>query len=149
MTGHKRHPQTTGGRTTRATANRKRGKVDEKTDSISGSEHEQPLKDGAYKVTLESIERRDTSRGEGRLREWRFRTDEHGTEVVGWTPRRYPSRRSKAYLWATALNPAVGTRRCFGPSDVVGRTCVLVVQSFKRLDGGGKYKILKVKPSAE
>jgi hypothetical protein len=116
------------------------------TDFTIAIANDQPLEDGSYEATLEGIEKRDTRYGENRLM-WRFRASEHNTEIVGWTSSS-PSEKSKAFGWATTLNPAIQSQRSWGPNDVIGRTCVLVVEVFEGQDGRIKNKILKVKPSA-
>lgn len=108
--------------------------------------NDQPLDDGSYEATLEGIEQKDTRYGSDRLM-WRFLVDEHNTEVVGWTSCS-PSKRSKAYEWATTLNPTLASQRSWGPEDVIGRDCILVVEIVDGEDGRIKNKILKVKPSA-
>ena len=107
--------------------------------------NDQPLEDGSYQATLQGIEKRDTRYGEDRLM-WRFRANEHNIEVVGWTSPS-TSQKSKAFGWATTLNPVIASQRSWGPNDVIGKDCILVVEVYEAQDGRIKNKILKVKPS--
>lgn len=106
--------------------------------------NDQPLEDGSYEATLEGIEQKET-RSYGTKLMWRFRVDEHNTEVIGWT-NPSPSKRSRSFEYATALNPAVASQKSWGPEDVIGRDCILVVEIVEGEDGRIKNKILKVKP---
>jgi hypothetical protein len=106
--------------------------------------NDQPLEDGSYEATLEGIEQRETRYGTKLM--WKFRVDEPNTEVVGWT-NPSPSKRSRAFEYATALNPALASQNSWGPEDVISRDCVLVVEIVEGEDGRIKNKILKVNPS--
>ena len=50
-----------------------------------------------------------------------------------------------AFLWATALNPDIADKRDWGPEDVEGRKCTLVVGVYEGAKGK-KNKVLEVKP---
>src|SRR5215204_4452152 len=104
-----------------------------------------PLDDGSYEATLERIDLKDTRYGSNRLM-WTFRVDEPNAEVVGWSSLS-GSKLAKGYEWATKLNPSLASQKSWGPEDVIGKDCVLVVEIVEGEDGRTKNKILKVKPN--
>ena len=54
--------------------------------------------------------------------------------MVGWAkPSAHP--RSNAYLYSTALNPAIKTERRFRAEDVVGKECLLDLDIYDSVDG--------------
>ncbi len=59
-----------------------------------------------------------------------------------------PSVQAKAYQWATVLNPDIITKTSWSGEDVVGRTCVLVVDVVEDQQGRKKNRIVKIKPPA-
>jgi hypothetical protein len=92
----------------------------------------EPLPPGRYRSVLESVDLVDT-RYDEKLK-FVFKVPDHGAEVVGWAkPSNHP--RSNAYLYSTALNPAIKTERRFRPEDVVGRECLLDLDIYDGVDG--------------
>lgn len=105
----------------------------------------QPLDEGCYRFTLNSIEEKETIYGNRLL--WIFEELEHGVEVAGFTSLS-SSTQANAYIWATALSPQIQNQRTWTEEDVVGRRCCLkveVVQGAK----GPKNKIVEVLPIEE
>jgi hypothetical protein len=106
---------------------------------------DKPLEPGTYPAELRSIEEKETQYGERLL--WLFDVPEHGAEVAGFTSLS-SSRQANAFLWATALNPDIVSQRSWGPEDVEGRQCTLVVGIYEGAKGK-KNKVLEVKPPRE
>jgi hypothetical protein len=104
--------------------------------------NERLLEPGAYPAVLQSVEQKETQYGERLL--WLFYVPEEGAEVAGFTSRS-SSRQAHAFLWATALDPEIANKRTWGPTDVEGRKCTLVVGVSEGAKGM-KNKVLEVKP---
>ena len=103
---------------------------------------EEPLEAGTYQAVLRGIVKKETIFGERLL--WLFEIPEYGAEVAGFTSLS-TSTMGNAYLWATALNPAIASKTRWSEEDVVGQECLLVLEI---TDGkqGKRNKIVKVKP---
>jgi hypothetical protein len=104
--------------------------------------NEELLEPGAYPAILQSIEQKETQYGERLL--WLFYVPEKGAEVAGFTSLSF-SRQAYAFLWAIALNPDIAEKRGWGPEDVEGRKCTLVVGVYEGAKGE-KNKVLGVRP---
>ena len=94
-----------------------------------------------YRAILESVEEKETVYGERLI--WLFRVPEHGVQIAGFTSRS-ESTLSKPYRWATVLNPAVAAESSWGPDDVVGKECTVVVDVYQG-DKGTKNRVSEVK----
>ena len=103
---------------------------------------DKPLDDGSYRAILRSIDEKDTVYGERLM--WLFWVEEHSAEVAGFTSLS-PSTQANAYLWAVALNPAIASKKRWTSDEVIGRECILVVETVDS-SKGKKNKIVKVKP---
>src|SRR5687768_4049531 len=104
---------------------------------------EKVLEDGAYDAKLVNVEQKETKFGNRLM--WTFEVDGEGAEVVGFTSMS-PSTKAKAYQWAAAivgeLDPKVG----WGPEDLIGGECVVVLKAAEDAQGTEKNKVVKVKP---
>ena len=104
---------------------------------------EKVLEDGAYDAKLVNVEQKETKFGNRLM--WTFEVDEEGADVVGFTSMS-PSTKAKAYQWAAAivgeLDPKVG----WGPEDLIGGECVVVLEAAEDAQGTEKNKVVKVKP---
>lgn len=106
---------------------------------------EEPLEEGAYRALLSEMRKTDTPFGERIL--WLFEVPEHNAEVAGFTSLS-ASTQANAYLWATALNEEIRSKRSWGPEDVVGRGASWTSPSVRmprvatrtRLFGSGRYR---------
>ncbi len=103
--------------------------------------HAKTIEPDEYHAVLESVEEKDTKYGERLM--WLFRVPDHGVEVAGFTSRS-GSTLSKPYRWAKALNPAVAGESSWGPDDVVGKECTVVVDVYQG-DKGKKNRVSEVK----
>jgi hypothetical protein len=103
----------------------------------------EPIEEGSYRAVLKSMEKKQTTFGERIL--WLFRVPEHNTEVAGFTSLS-ESTQANAYLWATALNDEIRSKKLWGPDDVVGKECILDLAIVKDQKGRDKNKILQVRP---
>ena len=104
---------------------------------------EKVLEDGAYDAKLVNVEQKETKFGNRLM--WTFEVDGEGADVVGFTSMS-PSTKAKAYQWAAAivgeLDPKVG----WGPEDLIGGECVVVLEAAEDAQGTEKNKVVKVKP---
>ncbi len=103
--------------------------------------HAKTLEPGEYRAVLESVEEKETVYGERLM--WLFRVPEHGVEVAGFTSRS-GSTQSKPYRWAKELNSAVAGKSSWGPDDVVGKECTVVVDVYQG-DKGTKNRVSEVR----
>ena len=104
---------------------------------------DEPLEDGSYRALVESLEEKETRFGDRIL--WKYLVPEHNAEVVGFTSLS-ASTQANAYLWATALNEEIRSKRSWGPEDVVGRECILDLTTIVDAEGRKKNKIVRVRP---
>ena len=104
---------------------------------------EKVLEDGAYDAKLVNVEQKETKFGNRLM--WTFEVDGEGADVVGFTSMS-PSTKAKTYQWAAAivgeLDPKVG----WGPEDLIGGECVVVLEAAEDAQGTEKNKVVKVKP---
>jgi len=107
---------------------------------------ERILDEDTYEAVLDNVEEKETKFGERLM--WTFRIPgEDNATVVGFTSKSY-STRAHAYQWASAIMGEIDPKKGWGPEDVIGKDCVLVVEIVQGEDGRIKNKILKVKPIA-
>ena len=70
---------------------------------------------------------------------------EQNAEVVGFTSMS-PSTKANAYQWAKAIMGEIDPKQGWGPEDVIGRECVVVLQVAEDAQGVEKNKVVKVRP---
>jgi hypothetical protein len=100
------------------------------------------LEEGAYQAVLENVEEKDTKFGLRLM--WTFLTDK-GVEVVGFTSMS-PSTRAHAYQWAKAIIGEIDPKVGWGPEDVIGGRCTVVLEVTEDAQGVEKNKVVRVKP---
>jgi hypothetical protein len=101
------------------------------------------LEDGAYDATLANVEQKETTFGERLM--WTFEVAGENTEVVGFTSMS-PSTKAKAYQWAIAIAGEIDPKIGWGPEDLIGGECVVVLEAAEDAQGTEKNKVVKVKP---
>jgi hypothetical protein len=89
------------------------------------------------------VEQKETKFGDRLM--WIFQVDGEGTEVVGWTSMS-PSTKAYAYQWATAVAGEIEPKLGWGPEDLIGGECVVVLEAAEDAQGAEKNKVVKVKP---
>jgi hypothetical protein len=104
---------------------------------------EKVLEDGAYDARLVNVERKETKFGDRLM--WTFEVDGVNVEVVGFTSMN-PSTKAKAYQWAEAIMGEIDPKVGWGPEDVIGGECVVVLEVVEDAQGTKKNKVAKVKP---
>jgi hypothetical protein len=109
---------------------------------------ERVLEEGMYDAILDNVEDRDTKKGERLM--WTFRIpSEDDATVTGWSSLS-PSTRAKAYQWALALMGEIDPKRGWGPEDVIGGKCRVVLDTYvdpQGIEKNGVDKVLKPKTS--
>jgi hypothetical protein len=104
---------------------------------------EKVLKDGAYDARLINVEQKQTKFGDRVM--WTFQVDGENTEVVGFTSMS-PSTKAKAYQWASAIVGEIDPKLGWGPEDLIGGECVVVLEAAEDAqEGVEKNKVVKVK----
>src|SRR5918998_3437240 len=104
---------------------------------------EKVLEDGAYDAKLTNVEQKETKFGDRLM--WTFEVDGETAEVVGFTSMS-PSTKAKAYQWAVAIAGEIDPKLGWGPEDVVGGECVVVLEAAEDAQGSEKNKVTRVKP---
>jgi hypothetical protein len=104
---------------------------------------EKDLEDGAYDAKLVNVEQKDTKFGDRLM--WTFEVAGENTEVVGFTSMS-PSTKANAYQWAVAIAGEIDPRLGWGPEDLIGGECVVVLEAAEDAQGTEKNKVVKVKP---
>ena len=104
---------------------------------------EKVLEDGAYETRLMNVEQKETKFGDRLM--WTFEVIAENTEVVGFTSMR-PSTKAKVYMWAAAVMGEIDPKLGWGPEDVIGGECVVVLEAAEDTQGTEKNKVVKVKP---
>jgi hypothetical protein len=77
---------------------------------------------------------------------WRFRLLDENGEVVGFTSMS-PSTKAHAYHWAQAIIGEIEPKVGWGPEDVIGGECVVVLEITEDAQGVQKNKVVRVKPA--
>ena len=103
------------------------------------------LEDGSYGAVLQNVEEKETKFGERLM--WTFLTHK-GVEVVGFTSMS-PSTKANAYVWAKAIMGEVDPMAGWGPEDVIGGRCTVVLGVAEDAQGEEKNKVVRVKPPRE
>jgi hypothetical protein len=104
---------------------------------------EKVLEDGAYDAKLVNVEQKETKFGDRLM--WTFQIDGENTEVVGFTSMSL-STKAKAYQWAAAIAGEIEPKLGWGPEDLIGGECVVVLEAAEDAQGTEKNKVVKVKP---
>ena len=104
---------------------------------------EKVLEDGAYDAKLMNVEQKETKFGDRLM--WTFEVDGENAEVVGFTSMS-PSTRAKAYQWAVAIAGEIDRTSGWGPEDLIGGECVVVLEAAEDAQGTEKNKVTRVKP---
>jgi hypothetical protein len=104
---------------------------------------EKVLEDGAYDAKLVNVEQKETKFGVRLM--WTFEVNGENTEVVGFTSMS-PSTKAKAYQWAAAISGEIDPKLGWGPEDLIGGQCVVVLEVAEDAQGTEKNKVVKVKP---
>jgi hypothetical protein len=104
---------------------------------------EKVLEDGAYDAKLVNVEQKETKFGDRLM--WTFEIDGENTEVVGFTSMS-PRTQAKAYQWASAVAGEIDPKLGWGPEDLIGGECVVVLEAAEDAQGTEKNKVVKVKP---
>ncbi len=105
-------------------------------------EVEKILEDGAYDAKLVNVEQKETKFGDRLM--WTFEVNGENTEVVGFTSIS-PSTKAKAYQWAVAIAGDIDPKLGWGPEDLIGGECVVVLEAAEDAQGTEKNKVVKVK----
>ena len=105
---------------------------------------EQALEEGTYTATLVNVEQKDTKFGERLM--WTFDIPDESAEVVGFTSMS-PSTKAKPYQWATAIMGEVDPKLGWGPEDVIGGECTVILEVAEDAQGFARNKVVKVKPA--
>lgn len=101
------------------------------------------VEDGAYPAVLDNVEEKSTKFGERLM--WKFHLIEKNTEVVGFTSKS-PSTRANAYRWAAAIMGEIDPTAGWGPEDVNGGRCTVVLEVAQDAQGIAKNKVVGVRP---
>ena len=104
---------------------------------------EKVLEDGAYDAKLTNVEQKETKFGERLM--WTFEVAGENTEVVGFTSMS-PSTKANAYQWAVAIAGEIDPKLGWGPEDLIGGECTVVLEAAEDAQGTTKNKVVKVKP---
>ena len=104
---------------------------------------EKVIEDGAYDAKLVNVEQKETKFGDRLM--WTFEVDGQNAEVVGFTSMS-PSTKAKAYQWAAAIAGQIDSKLGWGPEDLIGGECVVVLEAAEDAQGTEKNKVMKVKP---
>ena len=104
------------------------------------------LGEGPYQAVLENVEEKETKHGLRLM--WTFRILGKNVEVVGFTSMS-PSSRANAYRWAQAIAGEIDPRVGWGPEDVIGGECVVVLKVAEDAQGFQKNKVVDVRPLAQ
>jgi hypothetical protein len=104
---------------------------------------EKVLKDGAYDAKLVNVEQKETKFGDRLM--WTFEVNGENTEVVGFTSMS-PSTKANPYQWAVAIAGEIDPKSGWGPEDIIGGECVVVLEAAEDAQGNEKNKVVKVRP---
>jgi hypothetical protein len=104
---------------------------------------EKVFEDGAYDSRLVNVEQKETKFGYRLM--WTFEVEGESTEVVGFTSMS-PSTKAKAYQWAAAIAGEIDPKLGWGPEDLIGGECVVVLEAAEDAQGTKKNRVVRVKP---
>ena len=111
---------------------------------------EKVLEEGVYDAVLDNVEDKETKNGERLMWSFRIRSEDD-VVVVGWSSLS-PSTRAKAYQWAAAIMGEIDPKTGWGPEDVIGGRCRVVLDTYEDSQGiekNGVDKVLKPKASKD
>ncbi len=100
--------------------------------------------EGPYRAVLVNVEEKETKFGKRLM--WTFLLLDENAEVVGFTSVS-PSTKANAYQWAAAIMGEIDPKEGWGPEDVIGGECVVVLEVAEDANGQEKNKVVKVKPA--
>jgi hypothetical protein len=104
---------------------------------------EKVLEDGAHDARLVNVEQKETKYGLRLM--WTFEVLGENTEVVGFTSMS-PSTKAYAYQWASAIGGEIDPKLGWGPEDLIGGECTVVLEAAEDAQGSARNKVVKVKP---
>jgi hypothetical protein len=104
---------------------------------------EKVLEDGNYDAKLVNVEQKETKFGDRLM--WTFGVDGENTEVVGFTSMS-PSTKAKAYQWASVIAGEIDPKLGWGPEDLIGGECIVVLEAAEDAQGIEKNKVVRIKP---
>jgi hypothetical protein len=104
---------------------------------------EKVLEAGAYDAKVVNVEQKGTKFGDRIM--WTFDLPGENTQVVGFTSMS-PSTKAKAYQWAETIMGEIDPKLGWGPEDLIGGDCVVVLEAAEDAQGTEKNKVVKVKP---
>jgi hypothetical protein len=104
---------------------------------------EKLLEGGDYDAKVVNLEQKETKFGDRLM--WTLAIDGENTEVVGFTSMS-PSTKANAYQWAAAIMGEIDPKLGWGPEDLIGGECVVVLEPAEDAQGTEKNKVVKVKP---
>ena len=104
---------------------------------------EKVLGDGAYDAKVFNVEQKETKFGDRIM--WTFDLPGENIQVVGFTSMS-PSTKAKAYEWAAAIMGEIDPKVGWGPEDLIGGDCVVVLEAAEDAQGTKKNKVVKIKP---
>ncbi len=104
---------------------------------------EKVLEDGAFEAKVFNVEQKETKFGSRIM--WTFDLPGENIQVVGFTSMS-PSTKAKAYEWAAAIMGEINPKLGWGPEDLIGGECVVVLEATEDAQGTRKNKVVKVKP---
>ena len=104
---------------------------------------EKVLEDGPYNAKVFNVEDKETKFGSRIM--WTFDLPSENTQVVGFTSMS-PSTKAKAYQWASAIMGEIDPKVGWGPEDLIGGECLVVLETTEDALGIEKNKVVKVKP---
>ncbi len=104
------------------------------------------LEEGIYDAILLDVTQKETIHGKSLM--WTFAIpNEDDAEVVGFSSMS-PSNKAKAYQWASAIMGEIDPKKGWGPEDVIGGKCRIVLGIVEDANGVEKNKVEKLlKPS--
>ncbi len=107
---------------------------------------EKTLEEGIYDAVLLDVTQKETVHGESLM--WTFAIPNEGdAEVVGFSSMS-PSSKAKAYQWASIIMGEIDSKKGWGPEDVIGGKCRVVLGLVEDSSGVEKNKVEKLlKPS--
>jgi hypothetical protein len=111
---------------------------------------ERVLEEGVYDAILDDVVDKDTKNGQRLM--WTFCIpSEDDVNVTGWSSLS-PSTRAKAYLWASAIMGEINPKIGWGPEDVIGGKCQVVLDTYEDSNGikkNGVDRVLKPRAAAK
>ena len=104
---------------------------------------EKILEDGAYDAKVFNVEQIEKKFGNRIM--WTFDLPDENIQVLGFTSMN-PSTNANAYQWAAAIMGEIDPKLGWGPEDLIGGECVVVLEATEDAQGTKKNRVVKVKP---